>query len=606
MCGIVGYIGKENALDIIIEGLKHLEYRGYDSAGVAFVEKKKIKKIREKGKVDLLKKSIEETKIKVHSAIGHTRWATHGSPTKENTHPHSDCKNRIAIVHNGIIENYLELKRMLKEKKHRFSSETDTEVIVHLLEENLKHYPIFDSILNTINMLKGSFALLFIFADYPELMIGVRKNSPLIFAEKDNNFYFSSDIIGISSYVDKAYFLDDETIVFLNNSKYSFFDFKGAERKISPKKVEKSSFFIEKKGYKHFMLKEIFEQPEAIRETIQDRYSIERGEIDVGIDEALFENVEKIKILSCGTSYHAGLIGRFYFEDFSGIETSVSLSSEFFYRDLKESESTLFIAISQSGETADTLKSIRKIKGKNKIISITNVSESSITRESDAFILTHCGPEISVAATKTFTSQISVLFLLALNIAQKTGYLKKEKIISYLEELRKIPIQMEEILNKSESIEKIAYRYYQKESFLYIGRWINYPVALEGSLKLKEISYIFSEAYAGGQLKHGPISLIDEGTPLIAVAPDDRARNNILSNIEEAKTRGAEIISIGSRDDSELLSVSDKMFTISSVNEFLSPLLTTIYTQLFAYYIALRRGVDIDQPRNLAKSVTVE
>ncbi len=606
MCGIVGYIGKENALDIIIEGLKHLEYRGYDSAGVAFVEKKKIKKIREKGKVDLLKKSIEETKIKVHSAIGHTRWATHGSPTKENTHPHSDCKNRIAIVHNGIIENYLELKRMLKEKKHRFSSETDTEVIVHLLEENLKHYPIFDSILNTINMLKGSFALLFIFADYPELMIGVRKNSPLIFAEKDNNFYFSSDIIGISSYVDKAYFLDDETIVFLNNSKYSFFDFKGAERKISPKKVEKSSFFIEKKGYKHFMLKEIFEQPEAIRETIQDRYSIERGEIDVGIDENLFENVEKIKILSCGTSYHAGLIGRFYFEDFSGIETSVSLSSEFFYRDLKESESTLFIAISQSGETADTLKSIRKIKGKNKIISITNVSESSITRESDAFILTHCGPEISVAATKTFTSQISVLFLLALNIAQKTGYLKKEKIISYLEELRKIPIQMEEILNKSESIEKIAYKYYQKESFLYIGRWINYPVALEGSLKLKEISYIFSEAYAGGQLKHGPISLIDEGTPLIAVAPDDRARNNILSNIEEAKTRGAEIISIGSRDDSELLSVSDKMFTISSVNEFLSPLLTTIYTQLFAYYIALRRGVDIDQPRNLAKSVTVE
>ncbi len=606
MCGIVGYIGKENALDIIIEGLKHLEYRGYDSAGVAFVEKKKIKKIREKGKVDLLKKSIEETKIKVHSAIGHTRWATHGSPTKENTHPHSDCKNRIAIVHNGIIENYLELKRMLKEKKHRFSSETDTEVIVHLLEENLKHYPIFDSILNTINMLKGSFALLFIFADYPELMIGVRKNSPLIFAEKDNNFYFSSDIIGISSYVDKAYFLDDETIVFLNNSKYSFFDFKGAERKISPKKVEKSSFFIEKKGYKHFMLKEIFEQPEAIRETIQDRYSIERGEIDVGIDENLFENVEKIKILSCGTSYHAGLIGRFYFEDFSGIETSVSLSSEFFYRDLKESESTLFIAISQSGETADTLKSIRKIKGKNKIISITNVSESSITRESDAFILTHCGPEISVAATKTFTSQISVLFLLALNIAQKTGYLKKEKIISYLEELRKIPIQMEEILNKSESIEKIAYRYYQKESFLYIGRWINYPVALEGSLKLKEISYIFSEAYAGGQLKHGPISLIDEGTPLIAVAPDDRARNNILSNIEEAKTRGAEIISIGSRDDSELLSVSDKMFAIPSVNEFLSPLLTTIYTQLFAYYIALRRGVDIDQPRNLAKSVTVE
>ena len=606
MCGIVGYIGKENALDIIIEGLKHLEYRGYDSAGVAFVEKKKIKKIREKGKVDLLKKSIEETKIKVHSAIGHTRWATHGSPTKENTHPHSDCKNRIAIVHNGIIENYLELKRMLKEKKHRFSSETDTEVIVHLLEENLKHYPIFDSILNTINMLKGSFALLFIFADYPELMIGVRKNSPLIFAEKDNNFYFSSDIIGISSYVDKAYFLDDETIVFLNNSKYSFFDFKGAEKKIFPKKVEKSSFFIEKKGYKHFMLKEIFEQPEAIRETIQDRYSIERGEIDVGIDENLFENVEKIKILSCGTSYHAGLIGRFYFEDFSGIETSVSLSSEFFYRDLKESESTLFIAISQSGETADTLKSIRKIKGKNKIISITNVSESSITRESDAFILTHCGPEISVAATKTFTSQISVLFLLALNIAQKTGYLKKEKIISYLEELRKIPIQMEEILNKSESIEKIAYRYYQKESFLYIGRWINYPVALEGSLKLKEISYIFSEAYAGGQLKHGPISLIDEGTPLIAVAPDDRARNNILSNIEEAKTRGAEIISIGSRDDSELLSVSDKMFAIPSVNEFLSPLLTTIYTQLFAYYIALRRGVDIDQPRNLAKSVTVE
>ncbi len=606
MCGIVGYMGKENAMEVIINGLKHLEYRGYDSAGVAFVEKKKIKKIREKGKVDFLRKEIEKAKVNTHSAIGHTRWATHGSPSKENTHPHSDCKNKIALVHNGIIENYLELKQLLKKKKHKFSSDTDTEVIAHLLEENLKHYPIFDSILNTINTLKGSFALLFIFADYPELMIGVRKNSPLVFAEKDGEFFFSSDIIGISTYVDRAYFLEDETIVFLNKSKFSFFDFKGAEKKIPAKRIEKTSFFIEKKGFKHFMLKEIFEQPEAIRETIQDRYSIEDGTVNVGIDKSLFEGIDKIKILSCGTSYHAGLIGSYFLESFSGVETSVILSSEYPYKELKEKGTTLFIAISQSGETADTLKAIRKINGKNRIIAITNVPESSITRESDSYVLTHCGPEVSVAATKTFTSQISLLFLLALQLAQQKNTLSKKKIIELLEELRKIPVQMESVLNKSSAIEKTASKYYQKENFLYIGRWINYPVAMEGSLKLKEISYIFSEAYSGGQLKHGPISLIDEGTPLIAIAPEDRAKVKILSNIEEAKTRGAEIISIGTKGDSGLLSLSDVMFSISQVNEFLSPFLTIVYAQLFAYYIALRRGVDIDQPRNLAKSVTVE
>lgn len=606
MCGIVGYMGKENAMDIIINGLKHLEYRGYDSAGVAFVEKKKIKKIREKGKVDLLKKEIDKLKIITHSAIGHTRWATHGSPSKENTHPHSDCKNKIALVHNGIIENYLELKNLLKSKKHKFSSDTDTEVIAHLLEENLKHYPIFDSILNTINILKGSFALLFIFADYPELMIGVRKNSPLVFAEKDGDFFFSSDIIGISTYVDRAYFLEDETIVFLNKSKFSFFDFKGAEKKIPAKRIEKSSFFIEKKGFKHFMLKEIFEQPEAIRETIQDRYSIEDGTINIGIDKSLFEGIDKIKILSCGTSYHAGLIGSYFLESFGGVETSVILSSEYPYKELKEKETTLFIAISQSGETADTLKAIRKVKGKNRIIAITNVPESSITRESDNYVLTHCGPEISVAATKTFTSQVALLFLLSLQLSQQKNALNKKEIIKLLEELRKIPVQMEGVLNKSSLIEKSASKFYQKENFLYIGRWINYPVAMEGSLKLKEISYIFSEAYSGGQLKHGPISLIDEGTPLIAIAPEDRAKVKILSNIEEAKTRGAEIISIGTKGDSELLSLSDVMFSIPPVNEFLSPFLTIVYAQLFAYYIALRRGVDIDQPRNLAKSVTVE
>jgi glucosamine--fructose-6-phosphate aminotransferase (isomerizing) len=607
MCGIIGYKGEKNAIEIIINGLKKLEYRGYDSAGIAYIDKQKIQKIRVRGKIENLKEEARKTEISTKVAIGHTRWATHGSPSQINAHPHSDCKNKIGIVHNGIIENYIELKKELKSKKHKFLSDTDTEVIVHLLEENRKNYPVFDAIIRTVNRLKGSFALVILFADFPELMVGIRKNSPLIFAENGEEFFFSSDILGISEFIDRAYFLEEETIVFLNKKNFNFYNFKGAEKTLFSKKIEKNSFFIEKKGFKHFMLKEIFEQPEALRESIRERYSIEKGEIFFEFDEKLINNIKNIEIISCGTSYHAGLIGEIFFQTLSKTNAKTNYASEFIYRDIFPEKNKLYIAISQSGETADTLKAVQKIKNAGyPVLAITNVSESRITRESDGYILTRSGPEISVAATKTFTSQLSVLFLLSLQMAIKNSVITKQRIIKILNSLQRLPVQMEQVLNQHPKIEEISKQYYQKDNILYLGRWINFPIALEGALKLKEISYIHAEGYPAGEMKHGPISLIEDGTPVITIAPEDKVLTKILSNIEEARSRGAEILSIGNKNNGELIAKSSKLFTIPETEELLSPFLTVIITQLFAYYIALRRGVDIDQPRNLAKAVTVE
>ncbi len=607
MCGIIGYMGKQNAVDIIIDGLKKLEYRGYDSAGIAYIDKQKIRKIRVKGKIQALKEEISNIDLFKNIAIGHTRWATHGGPSKANAHPHSDCKNKIGIVHNGIIENYTEIKKELQTKKHKFSSDTDTEVIVHLLEENKKKYPIFDAIIRTVNRLQGSFALVFLFADFPELLIGIRKNSPLIFAEKNGDFFFSSDILGISDYIDEAYFLEEETIVFLNKGNYKFYDFKGAEKLLTAKKVEKTSFFIEKKGFKHFMLKEIFEQPESIRESIRERYSFETKEIFLEFDQNLIKDIKNIEIISCGTSYHAGLVGEIFFQSISKIDVKTNYASEFIFKDILPDKNRLYLAISQSGETADTLKAVQKLKESgHKVLSITNVPDSRITRESNGYILTRSGPEISVAATKTFTSQLSVLLLLSLQIAIKNNKIIPENIVKIFDSLQKLPLKIDSILNNHTKIEEIAKKYYQKDNILYLGRWLNYPIALEGALKLKEISYIHAEGYPAGEMKHGPISLIEDGTPVIAIAPNDRVISKILSNIEEARSRGADIISIGNKNNGELISKSSDFFMIPEIEEFLYPFLTVVVTQLFAYYIALKRGVDIDQPRNLAKSVTVE
>ncbi len=605
MCGIVGYKGSKDAFSILISGLKKLEYRGYDSAGVAIVYKNKIYRYRKKGKVKQLEDEFKDKVKKTTIGIAHTRWATHGNPSEENAHPHSDCKRKIAVVHNGIIENYIEIKSKLKKRGHRFNSQTDTEVIPHLIEENLKKLTPFEAILETVNELKGSFAFLTLFSEHPELIVGVRKNSPLIFGKNENEFFFSSDVLAISDYLDELYFPDEETIIYVSSDRFSFFNFKGVEKRISPKKIDNRLFFIEKKGFKHFMLKEIFEQSEAVRETVQQRYSLETGEIF--FEDILPQEISSIEIIASGTSYHAGCIGEIFFEEISKIRAQTHISSEFSYRKIIPDDNTLYIAISQSGETADTLKAIEKIKEKNGfVLSITNTPESRITRETDSFILTHSGPEISVAATKTFTSQVALLYLLSLYIGKNKGNLSKKEIIKKLKNFQKIPVLIDITLNLSREIERISRYYYQKNAFLYIGRWINYPVALEGALKLKEISYIYAQAYPGGELKHGPISLIEEETPVVVIAPKDRVNVKTLSNIEEAKARGANIISIGTKTDGDLQSLSDVFLPLPETDELLSPLISVIPLQLLSYYIALRKGVDIDQPRNLAKSVTVE
>ncbi len=605
MCGIVGYKGSKDAFDVLISGLKRLEYRGYDSAGMAIIANGKLYRYREKGKVKDLENLYRKNTKKSSIGIAHTRWATHGNPSEENAHPHSDCKRKIAIVHNGIIENYVEIKNYLKKKGHKFESQTDTEVVPHLIEENLKKSTPFEAVLKTVNKLEGSFAFVILFSEHPELIIGVRKNSPLVFGKQEEEFFFASDVIAISDYSDEFFFPDEETIVYVSDGEFQFFNFKGIEKKLKPKKIENRLFFIEKRGYKHFMLKEIMEQPEAVRETIQNRYSIESTDIYMDTDN--LDKIEEIDIIASGTSYHAGLIGSIFFEENSGIKANAFISSEYAYRKVIHRDRTLYVAISQSGETADTLKAIEKVKEKGgRVLSITNTPYSRITRESDYSILTRSGPEVSVAATKTFTSQVALLFLLSLYLGSKNNFISKKEINKRLTSLQRIPVLMDIALNLSKEIERISKFFYQKSEFLYIGRWINYPVALEGALKLKEISYIYAQSYAGGELKHGPISLIEDGTPVLVVSPNDRVYEKTLSNIQEAKTRGATIISVGNEGDSELQSESDVFLPLPTIEELLTPLITVIPLQLFAYHIALRRGVDIDQPRNLAKSVTVE
>ncbi|MBN1384458.1 MAG: glutamine--fructose-6-phosphate transaminase (isomerizing) [Elusimicrobia bacterium] len=609
MCGIVGYIGKKNAAEILLDGLKRLEYRGYDSSGIASVEKGCIKTLRAVGKIKNLTKAVSSEKFSGNLGIGHIRWATHGKPSEENAHPHTDCKNKIVVVHNGIIENYRKLKSELTSSGHKFASETDTEVIVHLIEENYSG-DLLSAVKNTIPKLHGAYALGIVSGDDPDLLIGTRFEAPLVVGIGDNEFFLASDIPAVLTYTRKFIFLEDGDIVEIRKNGYKIFDKGGkkCDRKVHV--VEWDPLMAEKSGYRHFMLKEIFEQPQVIEDTFRGRITIENIDeflTEIAMTRRNIQDINKISIVACGTSYHTGLIGKFLFESLTGILTDVDIGSEFRYRDFIVDNKTLIITISQSGETADTIAPLREAKKYGcRTLSICNVMGSTITRESSSTLYTRCGPEIGVASTKAFTGQLAAIYLLAVYFGLIKGRITKTSAIKFIDSFIQIPRDILIILNKEKEIISLAKKYYKKFDFLYLGRGLNYPIALEGALKLKEISYIHAEGYPAGEMKHGPIALIDERMPVVCIATKGKIYNKILSNIEEVKAREGIVIAVATEGDKMIKEKADHVIYVPETEEILYPILNIIPLQLLAYHIGVLRGCDVDQPRNLAKSVTVE
>ncbi len=614
MCGIVGYIGSKKTVPILIDGLRRLEYRGYDSAGVAVVRDGRIDLRRSAGKLARLEEVIAATPIEGEYGIGHTRWATHGRPTEENAHPHIDCTGRIVVVHNGIIENYLDLKKQLQKEGHKFITETDTEIVAHLVEREMKDDGLENAVRRALLYMRGLFALVLISADDPNKIVTVRNGPPIVVGLGEGEFFVASDIPAILSHTRDVVFLGDEEMAIITPTGVEFTDYAGGSVSKKSTRVSWDPVMAEKAGYKHFMLKEIFEQPWAVRETVLGRASVESGKVflhEIEIPDEELRAVERIVILACGTSWHAALIAKFLFETLARVPVEVDYGSEYRYRDPIVPKNTLAIVITQSGETADTLAALREAKKKGALsISICNVVGSMATRETDGTVYTHAGPEIGVASTKAFTTQIVALHLLAMYLGQIKGTLTPEAARPHLEGLIQLPLLIEQTLKCEPVTEEIAKRFYQRSDFLYLGRGINYPIALEGALKLKEISYIHAEGYPAGEMKHGPIALIDEQMPVVAIAPDDHIFEKMIGNIQEAKARGGAVIAITTEAHEgihELLDPDEDFhITIPASHPLLTPVLMVVPLQLLAYHIAVRRGCDVDQPRNLAKSVTVE
>ncbi len=614
MCGIIGYIGSKKVVPILIDGLRRLEYRGYDSAGVAVVRDGQIDLRRSAGKLARLEEVIATTPIEGEYGIGHTRWATHGRPTEENAHPHRDCTGRIVVVHNGIIENYLDLKRQLQKEGHKFVTETDTEIVAHLVERETKDDGLENAVRRALLYMRGLFALVLISADDPNKIVTVRNGPPIVVGLGDGEFFVASDIPAILSHTRDVVFLGDEEMAIITPAGVQFTDYSGRAVSKKSTKVSWDPVMAEKAGYKHFMLKEIFEQPWAVKETVLGRASQESGKIflhEIEIPDAALREVERIVILACGTSWHAALVAKFLFETLARLPVEVDYGSEYRYRDPIVSRNTLAIVITQSGETADTLAALREAKKKGaRSIAICNVVGSMATRETDGTVYTHAGPEIGVASTKAFTTQIVALHLLAMYLGQIRGALNPEAAKPYIDGLTQLPLLIEQTLKCEPICEEIAKRFYQRSDFLYLGRGINYPIALEGALKLKEISYIHAEGYPAGEMKHGPIALIDEKMPVVTIAPNDHVFEKMIGNIQEAKARGGSVIALtteGHRSIHDLLDpAEDFLIEVPATQSLLTPVLMVVPLQLLAYHIAIRRGCDVDQPRNLAKSVTVE
>ena len=610
MCGIVGYVGRRQALPILIEGLKRLEYRGYDSAGIAIQNDQGLQYAKSPGKIIALENIISNEKLSGFTGIAHTRWATHGEPTVVNAHPHLDCSQTIALVHNGIIENYRTLRSELVTKGHRFVSETDTEVLVHLVEEfHQNGASLLEAVRLALTQVKGTYGIAVLSAKEPGNLVAARNGSPLVVGLGSNEFLVASDIAPIVPHTKEVTYLEDGEIVELTEHGVSY---KTIDDKVVEKAVEKIGFdqeAIEKGGYEHYMLKEIMEQPQTIRDSMRGRLQLEEGTARLGglqydVDSLLY--ARRILITACGTSWHAALIGEYMLEEFVRIPVEVEYASEFRYRDPILDADSVVIAISQSGETADTLAAVREAKQKrSKVFGICNVVGSSIARETDAGVYLHAGPEIGVASTKAFTSQVTVLALITLLLGRVRSISNAQgRLIA--QELLKLPDKVTEVLENVDRIKTIAEEFQDCQNSLYLGRGYNFPVALEGALKLKEISYIHAEGYPAAEMKHGPIALIDKNMPVIVIATQDSTYDKIMSNIEEVRARNGRVIAIATQGDEDISKHAEHVIYVPQTLEMLMPIVSTIPLQLLAYYIATLRGCDVDQPRNLAKSVTVE
>jgi glucosamine--fructose-6-phosphate aminotransferase (isomerizing) len=607
MCGIIGYIGPGDVMSIVLDGLERLAYRGYDSAGLALVTGDGLFVERSAGKIAALKDRVAGKKVKASLGIGHTRWATHGRPNEENAHPHSS--ERFVVVHNGIIENYLALRHGLEKKGYQFQSETDTEVIVHLIHSFYEDdFPV--AVRRATAELKGSYALAVISGDHPDTLLAVREQSPMVVGLSRGEYFVASDIPAFLQHTREVIVLENGQMAEVTPEGVAVRDRDMGEVRAETIAVTWNAVTAEKGGYKHYMLKEIFEQDQAVLDTFRGRIDLEKPAVyleDAALSRKEARSLERVILVACGTSYHAGLVAEYFLEDLCRLPVEVEIASEFRYRSPIVGEKTLVVAISQSGETADTLAAVREARSRGgRILAICNVVGSSLARDSEGVVYTHAGPEIGVASTKAFTSQITALYLLALYLGSSRGSIKKERLSAALTALTALPRKMKRILEESGLLEELAREFYLKEDFLYLGRGISFPVALEGALKLKEISYIHAEGYAGGEMKHGPIALIDEEMPVMAAVPRDETREKILSNIQEVRARDGIVIGVGPEGDKELEELCHRIIPVPETDRHLNPILMTIPMQLFAYYIADRRGTDVDQPRNLAKSVTVE
>ncbi len=619
MCGIVGYIGQENASEVLIDGLRRLEYRGYDSAGIVVHKEGVLELRRSVGKLSSLEGLLAKDPVKGQVGIGHTRWATHGRPSEDNAHPHKDCSGRIVVVHNGIVENYAALKAELIKKGHKFDSQTDTEVLAHLIEESLKPHngkkiseDVFVSaVREALTHVLGAYALGILCSDLPDLILGARKDCPLILGLGEKELLLASDVPAILHRTRDAVLLEDGDLAILDRKGYRVI------RADSGQAVEKKVIHIvwdpvqaEKSGYRHFMLKEIHEQPRTIEDTLLGRVAVEDADVylkNLGLSPAKVRGMKRAVIVACGTSWHSGLVGKYLFEKWIGAPCEVEIASEYRYREPMIGPDTLLIAISQSGETADTLAALRYAKNKGAhTLAITNVVGSSIAREAAGQIYTHCGPEIGVASTKAFTAQVTVLYLISLYGALARGNMDKVKVEELLEQLLHLPALVTEALKRENDIVALAKKLYRSTDFLFLGRHLNYPIAMEGALKLKEISYIHAEGYPSGELKHGPIALIDENMPVVAIVTQSSVYEKVLSNVEEVKARGGVVIALATEGDERVAAKADHVIYMPPMPEFLAPCVNIVPLQLLSYHIAVLRGCDVDQPRNLAKSVTVE
>ncbi len=622
MCGIAGYVGEREAVPLVLEGLKSLEYRGYDSAGIAVLSEGKIDRRRASGKLVNLKNLLRKETLDGSPALGHTRWATHGRPSEENAHPHADCSGSLVVIHNGIIENFLELKDRLTQQGHHFASDTDTEVIAHLIEENFSalikassngnkksgEKNFFEAVRLTLQDLKGAYALAIISAHAPGSLIAAKSASPLVIGLGEGENFLASDVPAFLEYTRQAVFLNDGEMALLKASSCEFFDIAGHPIQKKPVQISWDRSMAEKGGYRHFMLKEIHEQPEACEETLRGRiFPLVEGalEKEAGFKSGYLKSVKAIYMVGCGTAYHACRVAKFWLEEMVGLPIFVEIGSEFRYRDVRLEEGDLVVAVSQSGETADTLASIRLAKSKKvPILAITNTLGSAISREADYNLYTRCGPELGVASTKAFTGQLAALFAFALHMGLSRKTLPKAKALELAREAAHIPTLIRETLKLEEKTRQIAKNFFKSRNFIFIGRRLNYPIALEAALKLKEISYIHAEGFAAGELKHGSIALIDEEMPVVAIATHSPVFDKTVSNCEEIRARGGQVIMLKTKGDPEVR--ADYVLELPMISEALAPILSVIPLQMLAYYVAALRGLDIDQPRNLAKSVTVE